>query len=122
MSAATLPLVYVAGPITVPEPMENCHRAFKVGTLLRDSGLVVPFVPHTTCMWHMVEPAHYEAWMAYYFEIIRHCDALYRMPGESSGADREVDHAHSLAIPVFVEINDLLAWAAPGGLEETEQP
>lgn len=40
------PLVYVAGPITIPEPMANTHRAIKVAPELLDSGLVVPFVPH----------------------------------------------------------------------------
>lgn len=84
------PLVYIAGPITLPEPMENVHRAMKVATRLRDSDLVVPFVPHTTCIWHMIQPASYETWLAYDFEIIRHCDALLRTDGESAGADREV--------------------------------
>jgi Domain of unknown function (DUF4406) len=95
------PLVYLAGPITIPDPMENCHRAFKLATCLRDSGLVVPFVPHTTCIWHMVDPAGYEDWLAYDFEIIRHCDALVHFEGASSGADREVAHATSCKLPVF---------------------
>lgn len=109
------PLVYVAGPITVPEPMENVHHAVKVATRLRDSGLVVPFVPHTTCLWHMIEPASYETWLAYDFDVIRHCHALLRMEGESKGeskgADREVAFAYSLDKDVFFDEPSLLHWA-----------
>jgi nucleoside 2-deoxyribosyltransferase len=107
------PLVYIAGPITLPEPMENVNRAVKVASRLRDSGLVVPFVPHTTCIWHMIEPADYEAWLAYDFDIIRHCDALLRIDGESKGADREVEFARSfdVDIAVFFDEGELLQWA-----------
>jgi hypothetical protein len=111
------PLVYLAGPVTKPEPMVNVNRAVRVATELRDSGLVVPFVPHLTCMWHMIEPADYETWMNYDLEIIPHCDGLYRMSGESSGADREVQLAHSLNLPVFFDdMTTLMQWA------ETRRP
>lgn len=105
------PLVYVAGPVTVPEPMENVHNAVKVASRLRDSGLVVPFVPHTTCIWHMIEPADYETWLSYDFDVIRHCDALLRMDGISQGADREVAFAEDLGLSVFLGEAELLEWA-----------
>lgn len=112
------PLVYVAGPITSPEPMANAHRALALGGTLLRTGLVVPFVPHVTCLWQMVDPHSYETWMAYDFEVIHRCDALLRMDGESPGADREVALALDLRLPVFDEADEdgggipgLLAWA-----------
>ena len=36
-------------------------------------------------------------------------NALLRLPGESSGSDREVAHAQDHGIPVFFDIGDLLA-------------
>jgi len=108
------PLVYVAGPITVPEPMENTHRALAIGAQLLDSGHVVPFVPHLTCLWNIVTPRPYEEWMHFDFDMIHHCDALLRIPGESNGADREAALADELDIPVFYEVDDVIDWATNG--------
>lgn len=105
------PFVYVAGPITKPEPMENVHQAIVIATELLDSGLVAPFVPHTTALWHMITPRPYEAWLDYDLDVIERCDALLRLPGESAGADIEHQRANTLAIPVFHEIGRLMTWA-----------
>lgn len=105
------PLVYVAGPVTKPEPMENTHHAVKVAAELLDSGVVVPFLPHLTCLWHMIRPRPYESWLAYDLDVIEHCDALLRMAGESGGADREVEHAESLGLPLFHDVDAVVAWA-----------
>lgn len=40
----------------------------------------------------------------------RRCDALYRMEGDSPGADREVEFANMHNIPVFFDIDDLNEW------------
>ena len=42
---------------------------------------------------------------------IERCDALLRMPGESSGADREVEHARAHSVPVFHSRGALYQWA-----------
>lgn len=105
------PLVYLAGPITVPEPMENTHIALREADVLLIDAVVLPFVPHLTCLWQMISPHSYEDWLAYDFDVIQHCDALYRLPGESRGADREVVFANNLGLPVFVDRDDLYTWA-----------
>ena len=107
-----LPLVYVAGPITIPDPLENTHYAIKAATALLDSGLVAPYVPHLTCFWHVVTPRPYETWLAYDLEILARCDALLRLPGESAGADREVAFAVEQGIPVLWSVDEVEAWAA----------
>lgn len=43
----------------------------------------------------------FEDWMRIDFELIRRCDGLLRLPGESVGADAEVEHAGKLGLPVF---------------------
>jgi hypothetical protein len=43
------------------------------------------------------------------FEKIKRSDALLRLPGESSGADSEVQLALSLSLPVFYSFKDLFA-------------
>jgi hypothetical protein len=103
MSQRLLPLVYVAGPITAPNPMHNTHRAVKVGHRLQDTGLLLPIVPHLTVLADMIEPRPYETYMAYDMALIRRVDALYRLRGDSSGADREVAHAEAIGVPVFKE-------------------
>lgn len=105
------PLVYVAGPIAIPEPMENTHRAVKAATVLLDSGVVAPIVPHLTCLWHIITPRDYSVWMAYDFELLARCDALIRLAGQSAGADLEVERAEELGLPVFRDLDEVIAWA-----------
>ena len=38
-------------------------------------------------------------------------DAVLRLPGESAGADREVQHAKSLNIPVYYSIEEAKLFA-----------
>lgn len=106
------PLVYVAGPYTRPDPVENTRLALDAGEELTDSGLVTAFVPHLTLLWHLVHPhADVEYWYEFDLTILRRADVLYRMPGASTGADREVAFAESLDIPVFYDIASVLRWA-----------
>ena len=104
------PLVYIAGPITTPNPMHNTHETLRIAAEILDRGLVLPFVPHLTVLWDIVVPRPYEEWMGYDFGVIEHCNALLRLSGESLGADREVEHAAHLNIPTFFNHHDLYAW------------
>lgn len=101
--------VYVAGPLS-GDFEGNCAKALEAATALRQAGLW-PYIPHLSIHWHALHPQPYEAWMALDFAWIGKCDALYRMPGESRGADREVELAMDLEIPVFLSLTELLAWA-----------
>src|SRR5580704_17897169 len=40
------PLVYLAAPYSVPDPVTNTHRVIRQATELIDAGCVTPFVPH----------------------------------------------------------------------------
>lgn len=98
--------VYIAGPYTKGDPCVNTNIAVKVGQALWDSGFC-PFVPHLTHFWHTMIPNSYEMWMDYDMEWMRKCDAVLRLPGVSSGADKEIAEAIELGIPVFTDIEDL---------------
>ncbi len=94
------PLVYVAGPIT-GNPW-GC---------VRDAGCV-PFIPQLSVLHEMVDPQPYGDWLAYDDDIIAHCHALVRLPGDSKGADHEVELAERLGLPVFiVERHDIVSGA-----------
>lgn len=105
------PLVYVAGPYSHPDPVANTHNAVEFAeTRLRD-GLVTPVVPHLTMLWHAIFPHDVETWYAYDLEILARCDALFRLPGDSTGADKEVAYANELGLPVFDHVGALNLWA-----------
>jgi hypothetical protein len=98
--------VYVAGPYTKGDVAVNVRNAILAANELADRGFV-PFIPHLFHFWHLVTPRPYEDWTRLDFEWLPFCDALLRLPGESSGADAEVVAASELGIPVFYRLDDL---------------
>lgn len=105
------PLVYVAGPYTRPDPVANTREAIITATRLTESGLVTAFVPHLTMLMHLVAPQDLDYWYEYDLSVLARADACYRMPGESTGADREVTYAEKVSVPIFTSEDDVLAWA-----------
>lgn len=100
-------LVYVAGPYTNPDPCENTYKAVEVGDKLLAMGFA-PFIPHLSHFWHTMSPKPYSVWMDYDLEFLKVCDFVYRMPGASSGADKEVALAKELGIPVVFDFELLI--------------
>lgn len=103
------PRVYVAGPYSKGDPCQNTHRAVILATELLDLGYA-PFVPHLSHFWHTMIPRPYENWMELDFAWICVSDVVVRMPGESSGADREVALAESKNIKVVYSLDELNKW------------
>jgi hypothetical protein len=106
----TKPLVYVAGPYTNGDPVVNTRAAVEMGEELIALG-VLPVIPHLSLLWHFAAPHPVEFWYEYDLAVLARCDALYRMPGRSTGADREVEHALDLGLPVLDSLSDLRKWA-----------
>lgn len=102
--------VYVAGPIS-NDTIGSVRRAINVSRAL-DAGGCSCYVPHLSVLAEMVAPRDYEDWMELDFAWLKRCDALFRLPGDSPGADREVEEARRLHIPVFVLASDLFRWMA----------
>lgn len=98
--------VYVAGPYTKGDVVVNVRAAIMMGNNLRALGFT-PFIPHLTHFWHLVQPHEYQYWMEYDMEWLMSCDILFRLTGESTGADMEVEMAKKLGIPVVESIPEL---------------
>lgn len=98
--------VYIAGPYSDGDVAINVRNAYEAADRLADLGFA-PFVPHATHFWHMLFPRPYEFWLELDNQFLPLCEVVLRLPGESKGADKEVDLAESLGIPVFKDIEKL---------------
>ena len=102
--------IYVAGPYTNGDVAENVHKAIKAANDLADLGFM-PFLPHLTHFWHLQHQRPYKFWCELDNAFLPYCDALLRLPGESNGADAEVELAEKLGIPIFYSIKDVAMGA-----------
>lgn len=117
------PLLYIAAPYTRPDPVINTHRAARVGMIIYHEGTYAPVVPHLSLLWHAITPQPIDVWYDIDLSVLAHCQAIVRLPGESAGADAEVDFAegyvfrgiHPIAIIDFVELSEAarMAWHGP---------
>lgn len=104
-------VIYIAGPLS-SDPLVGTRNAILAAAQLRSVGLGF-VVPHLACLFQIVSPQPYESWMDLDLELILRCDALLRIPGESPGADREVQHARMRGIPVYRDIGQCINELAP---------
>lgn len=98
--------IYVAGPYSKGDVAMNVRNALEVADQLVAMGHT-PFVPHLTHFWHLVFPHPYEFWLEYDRQFIPDCDALFRMYGESNGANQEVAVAQRLGLPIYYTIDEV---------------
>lgn len=112
--------VYIAGPLAAGNQADNVRVAIEAADKLRECNpSVIPFVPHLSWFWHFVSPHHgYRFWMSMDLAWLAKCDCLLRLPGESKGADMEVEFAQRNGIPVFDNPVDLLWWVEEQQKEE----
>ncbi len=106
--------VYVAGPMTQGDTLENIRKAVIVGNELLELGLI-PYVPHSMIAWPLQFGHDWDTWLGFDEKWIKKCDCLLRLKGDSPGADREVEFCHAYDIPVFYDINVMLGWAKENG-------
>ena len=107
----TRPLVYVAGPIT-GDPWGCVRKATKAARALDTDYRFDTYLPQLSVLWEIVDPQPYEYWISLGFNMLSRCDGLIRLPGDSPGADREVNHALELGLPVLSHHDDLKEWAS----------
>lgn len=118
--------VYIAGPYTIGDVAENVREAILAAEEVAFCGHV-PIIPHLSHLWHLVIPHDYEFWCELTMRMLDRCDALVRLPGESRGADKEIERALELNLPVFYGIEECIAWlpkknvTARGGTGGTTQ-
>jgi nucleoside 2-deoxyribosyltransferase len=99
-------LIYIAGPYTIGDVAINIRNAVEVANSLFERGYI-PFVPHLSHLWHFITPKSHEEWMEIDRAILERCDGVFRLEGESVGADEEVAHAKTYDIPVYYSIEEL---------------
>ena len=99
-------LVYVAGPYSKGDMAVNVHNAIQVANKILELGHI-PYLPHLTHFWHLVTPKPYQTWLEIDRSILIRCDCVFRMSGDSQGADGEVILAGQLGLPVYYSLEDL---------------
>jgi len=116
-------LIYVAGPLnTGSDEIQNIRNAILVANDILNIG-ALPYVPHLSTLWHLVIPRHREIWLATDKRWIDKCDALYRMPGDSVGADEEVEYAirnDILVFDLFMALTEFIKRPEPAPESEYE--
>lgn len=98
--------VYIAGPYTKGDVAINVNRVIQAADKLLALGFI-PYVPHLTHFWHLISPHPYETWLDIDNAFLVLCDCVLRLPGESSGADKEVELAKAKGIPVYYNIEEI---------------
>ena len=101
--------IYIAGPITLGDHFENLGQAVRLQCDLMALGYSC-FNP----MLSMTMPAKFSwaVWLDCCLPWVEVADILYRLPGKSRGADREVEHARKHGITVVSSITELQSAVA----------
>jgi len=107
------PCVYLAGPLSGIDActyLQNVNRFVVVDRQLRALGFAV-YDPALDLIVGIYDgEMGYEDFFDSNVAWVGRSDALLRIPGPSAGADREVERAEELLIPVFAEVYDLCAY------------
>lgn len=109
--------IYIAGAISKGDLSQNIAIASGAFFQLLHAGLA-PLCPH----WSAYSGGPYDApkpmvlpngtthedWMGVDLPWVEVADAVLRIPGDSRGADQEVDYARAKSIPVFLSVQSLI--------------
>lgn len=115
------PRAYIAGPISQGDLKHNLNQAKRAFSDLERLGYAV-LCPHLSCYLGetgsadqdyatrpQIDPFGFghERWLENDLPWVRVADLVYRLPGDSVGADQEVALAKSLGIPVVTSLEQL---------------
>ena len=104
--------VYLAGPLSATRERtveENTAIAVKTFMILLQEGIPA-FCPHLTAAhpsaWTLFS---YDVWLAYDIAVLDRCTHVLMLPGwrDSTGAQREYDHAYGTHKPIAYDLDDL---------------
>jgi hypothetical protein len=101
--------VYIASPYSIGNQLENVNKSLDTYSKLVNFGFI-PFAPLTSHYIHERYPLPYEKWLEIDCYWLDKCDCLLRLPGESDGADKELNRMIMLGKPVFYNIDDLVCY------------
>lgn len=98
--------VFISSPFSIGDKADNVFAQLKAANQLMNYGFV-PFVPLLSYYQDISFPRPYQDWIDNDLEWLRVCDVVLRLPGESKGADGEVQEAIRLGIQVVYSIEEL---------------
>jgi len=101
--------VYIASPYSKGDTGENVRAQLDAFDQLIDLGFI-PFAPLWAHFQQLKYPRTYTEWIAWDLEWLPMCDCLLRLPGESHGANIEIEKARDFEMPVFYSIKELVAF------------
>ena len=102
-------LVYIAGPYTNPDPVINTRQATEAGLKVYERTGAGVLIPHLSLLAHAMFPRDIDFWYLFDLSQVAHCTHLLRLPGASTGADREVEYARGIGLGVYHDLDDLVA-------------
>lgn len=96
--------IYISSPYTIGDAGHNIRAQIHAAEYIRSIGHI-PYVPLLTHLWHLISPHEHDYWLEMDEVWVATCDALVRLPGESKGADREVQLARDLGKQVYMSLS-----------------
>jgi hypothetical protein len=100
------PRVYIAGPMTRGDKIDNLAGALKTYRTLMAAGFA-PICPQLTYFAEPFVRQTHTQWLEADLPWVDVSDALLRLPGESLGADLEEGRARVVGVPVFDSVEAL---------------
>lgn len=98
--------VFVSGPYTKGDVGENVGESMKITNTLISLGYA-PYCPLLNHFLHIMYPHSWDSWMKLDIAYLKICDVVLRLPGESKGADIEIEQAIINKIPVCYSLKEL---------------
>jgi len=111
--------IYIAGPYSGGDVAQNVRIAILAAHRLSQAGCI-PYVPHLSHFWHLLCPRDVEFWYEQGLQWVEACDVLLRLPGESVGADLEVQRARELGMTIYWSVEAILRELRRSPGEATE--
>ena len=107
-------VIYIAGPYGRRRGLSLEDRLDNVGVSLAYARSIIKrgHVPLVPVLYHYVHEGWYESpdenyWLEMFLKLIERCDAVFRIPLESEGADREVEYALEREMKVFYSMEEV---------------
>ncbi len=100
--------VYIACPYTLGDVAMNVRASLFAQDYLESHGFMV-YNPLLSHFQHLVIPhCEVDYWYEKDIRWLKECDCVLRLPGKSRGADREVQIAVDLNLPVYHSAEEVL--------------
>ena len=104
-----IPRIYIMGSYSTGDIARNVRKAVEMADVISALG-ACPFIPHLCHLWHLIAPHDYDFWMDYDLQWLGVCNAAFRLPGQSDGAEKEERYCEKMNIPVFHNTVDLMKF------------